>query len=129
MRLWPAVYNLVREAALPLDLGSSAISPGTLVYVSIYGMHRNPALWQHPERFIPARFADQSAGLPGYMPFAIGPHSCLGRHLALFQMQCIIVMVLQRFHISAVGNEPVEPTACVTLRPRVSPRLRLTCRS
>ena len=129
MRLWPAVYNLVREAALPLDLGSSAISPGTLVYVSIYGLHRNPALWQHPERFIPARFADQSAGLPGYLPFAIGPHSCLGRHLALMQMQCIIVMVLQRFHISAVGNEPVEPTASVTLRPRVSPRLRLTCRS
>lgn len=128
MRLWPAVYNLVREAARPFDLAGCSISSGTLVYVSIYGLHRDPALWQHPDRFIPVRFADQSGGLPGYLPFAIGPHSCLGRHLALLQMQCIIVMVLQRFHISALDESPVEPIACVTLRPRVSPRLRLMSR-
>lgn len=128
MRLWPAVYNLVREAGQVFDLGSNSISRGTLVYVSIYGLHRNPDLWHQPDRFIPERFADHVAGSPSYLPFAIGPHSCLGRHLALLQMQCIIVMVLQRFLVIAGDAGPVEPTACVTLRPRTSPRLRLTVR-
>jgi cytochrome P450 len=129
MRLWPAVYNLVREAGQAFNLGNYSISQGTLVYVSIYGLHRNPALWHQPECFSPNRFADHSAGLPGYLPFAIGPHSCLGRHLALLQMQCIIIMVLQRFQICAVGDGPVEPTSCVTLRPRSSPVLNLVPRN
>ena len=125
MRLWPAVYNLARETNRPVTLGGQELRPRTVTLVSIYGMHRNPELWQEPDQFKPERFADHAISHPGYLPFAIGPHTCLGKHYAILQMQCLLVMLLQRFELRPVDSQPPDPVAIVTLRPRVSPRLAL----
>ncbi|MCP9808957.1 cytochrome P450 [Cyanobium sp. HWJ4-Hawea] len=125
MRLWPAVYNLVREANRKVELGEHTLPMGTITIVSIYGLHRNPALWQQPDQFRPERFADHSVSHPGFIPFAIGPHTCIGKHYAILQMQCLLAMLLQRFVLSPVDGHLPKPVAKVTLRPLTSPRLFL----
>jgi cytochrome P450 len=125
MRLWPAVHNVVREARAATMLGEHAIAEGTLAFVSIYGLHRHPDLWECPNDFLPERFADRSLQRPGYFPFAIGPHACLGKHLALLQMQTFLILFCQRFHFSSLDQTPQQAVAQVTLRPHQSPHLIL----
>lgn len=125
MRLWPAVHNVVREARASTRLGEHEIAQGTLTFVSIFGLHRNAGLWERPNDFLPERFADRSQPRPGYLPFSIGPHACLGRHLAMLQMQTLLVLFCQRFHVSSLDHEPQHAIAQVTLRPLRSPRLFL----
>lgn len=128
MRMWPAVHNVVREANRATTLGSHAIEAGTLTFVSIYGLHRHPDLWERPDDFLPDRFSDRSQQRPGYFPFSIGPHACLGRHLAMLQMQTLLIMLCQRFDLSGLARSPQEAVAQVTLRPRYNPRLILRAR-
>lgn len=125
MRLWPAVYNIVREATQPTSLGGQSIAKGTLAFVSVYGLHRHPDLWDHPDRFMPDRFADPTVRRPGFLPFSIGPHACLGKHLAMLQMQTLLAMLCQRYQLAVRDLSPPEPIAQVTLRPRRSPQLVL----
>jgi cytochrome P450 len=106
-------------------LGEHAIAQGTLTFVSIYGLHRHPDLWERPNDFLPERFADRSLQRPGYFPFAIGPHACLGKPLALLQMQTFLIMFCQRFHFSSLDHTPQQAVAQVTLRPYQSPHLIL----
>lgn len=129
MRLWPAVYNIVREAVKPTTLAGHAIAKGTLAFVSVYGLHRHPDLWDRPDQFLPERFADPTIRRPGYLPFSIGPHACLGKHLAMLQMQTLLIMLCQRHQIAVRDPSPPEPIAQVTLRPRQSPILQLKPRT
>jgi cytochrome P450 len=128
MRMWPAVYNMVRESAESTTICGHKLGAKTLVYISIYGLHRNPNLWQSPDIFQPSRFDDHSVSHTGYMPFAIGPHNCLGRHIAMIQIQCVIAMLLQRFHITSFDTDPPEAASVFTLRPKSCPRLYITPR-
>ena len=41
---------------------------GTSVAVSIYAMQRDPALWPHPEEFIPERWLESEAAAAGLTP-------------------------------------------------------------
>lgn len=123
MRLWPAVHNVVREARAATMLREHAIAKGTLAFVSIYGLHRHPDLWERPHDFLPERFGDRALPRPGYFPFAIGPHACLGKHLAMLQMQTFLIQFCQRFHVSSLDQMPQQAVAQVTLRPRQSPHL------
>lgn len=123
MRLWPAVHNVVREARDATRLGEHEIAKGTLTFVSIYGLHRHPDLWERQHEFLPQRFNDRALPRPGYFPFAIGPHACLGRHLAMMQMQTFLILFCQRFVVSSNDQRPQQAVAQVTLRPLHSPHL------
>ncbi|KAA8492849.1 11-oxo-beta-amyrin 30-oxidase [Porphyridium purpureum] len=48
------------------------------------------------------------------LPFSIGPHSCLGRRFALFEIKVVLSSVLTAFHISlpAGATSEKEPKRC-----------------
>jgi cytochrome P450 len=82
-------------------------------------LHRHPAFWPDPDRFVPARFADpESRTSPrgAFLPFGAGPHSCLGSQFALLEARIVIAMVLQRVRLCLVPGHPVAPSAGITLR-------------
>ncbi|PNW71295.1 hypothetical protein CHLRE_16g648200v5 [Chlamydomonas reinhardtii] len=91
-RLHPAVGHFWRDAtsdiALP-EMGGLVIPKGSFVSISIYNMHRDPAHWKEPERFIPERFLQATGGALGptdpgaYVPFGSGPRMCVGYKMAI----------------------------------------------
>jgi cytochrome P450 len=56
------------------------IRKGERVVVSIFGSHRSPVNFgDGSSEFRPERWDNMSINTPGYLPFLIGPRTCLGR--------------------------------------------------
>jgi cytochrome P450 len=72
------------------------------VGVSAYTLNRNPAVWEHPERFEPERFLGERRAEQHryqFVQFGAGPRHCIGSGMAYLEAQQVLTMVAQRFEI------------------------------
>ena len=121
LRLYPAAYLFAREPLMDDVIDGYSIPAGTMIFISPYVSHRNPAYWPEPEQFDPQRFTpERIAGRPRhvYFPFGEGPHVCIGNHFAMMEMQLILAMTLERFRLKLVPGHPIALKPEATLRPK-----------
>jgi cytochrome P450 len=121
MRLYPPVWMMSRGVVADDAVDGYRIPAGSVVLVSQYVTHRHPEFWPNPEGFDPDRFSpEQSASRPrfAYIPFAGGPHSCIGSEFAMMEAVLAVAMTLQRFRLQLVPGHPVVPDPIFTLRPK-----------
>ena len=77
LRYEPAAAVVDRYATRDARLGDASIKTGELVRISLASPNRDPAIFSDPDRFDVTRpNANQ------HLTFALGPHACLGIHLA-----------------------------------------------
>jgi cytochrome P450 len=129
MRLYPPAWIIDRHAIGEDEVLGYRVRKNTLVLVSPYVTHRDPALWPNPEGFDPLRFSpEQEEARPryAYFPFGGGPRQCIGIGFAMMEAQLITACVLQRFRPWMVPGHPVELGPLITLRPRHGLRMGLT---
>ncbi|MEV0841947.1 cytochrome P450 [Actinocatenispora sera] len=114
LRLYPAGWIGSRIAAHDTDCAGVAVPAGTMVLYSPYLTHRDPSLWPDPTTFRPARFAD---GRPSwsYLPFAAGPRTCLGAHLARLMLRSALAPLCTPVFRQGAGDPTPRPG--LTLRP------------
>lgn len=127
LRLYPAAWIFARQSVEADDFCGFLIPPRSLLFISPYVTHRMPELWPDPERFDPERFdPGEARARPrfAYLPFGGGPRKCIGDVFALTEMQIILALVVQRFHLVPAPDVPVVPRAMATLRPRRGPVFR-----
>ncbi|MGB3829815.1 MAG: cytochrome P450, partial [Ornithinimicrobium sp.] len=124
LRLYPAGWTGSRRASRDVTVDGVDIPSGTLVLYSPYLTHRDPALWEHPTRFAPHRFAQSPVPSWGYIPFAAGQRTCLGRHYAHLLMSTVLEAVRGRDLRFLDGD--LSPRAGVTLRPAGPVNLHLS---
>jgi cytochrome P450 len=120
LRLYPPVWQITRRALGPDALAGYDVTPGALIAISPYLLHRNPRYWDEPDAFRPERFAAGSAAYPShlYLPFGGGPRICIGQHFALVEATLVLATLLREIRLEVVPGFIVEPEALVTLRPR-----------
>jgi cytochrome P450 len=92
LRLRPVVPVLARKVREDVSLNGHAIPGGSVLMVSIYLLHRDPALHPDPDEFRPERFLDRES--EPWMPFGGGVRRCLGASFAQLEMKVIIREVL-----------------------------------
>ena len=127
LRLYPPAWMVPRRAEKDCEIGGFSIPAKSLVLLSAYAAHRNPAYWDRPEEFDPTRFAPELVAVRprwAYLPFGGGPHQCIGNMYALVEAQLVVAGIAQRFRLEAL-DAVVEPEPMVTLRPRGGIRVRL----
>lgn len=114
LRLYPAGWTGSRRTARDVTVEGFDIPRGTLVLYSPYLTHRDPDVWAEPTAYRPERFDD---GTPpwGFIPFAAGERTCLGRHYALLVLRTVL-QTLQDRRLRFDGGD-LTPRAGVTLRP------------
>ncbi len=56
MRLYPPVYSFSRSSSKELHLGNVVIPKHTEFPISVFQIHRNPAVWDNPSVYDPDRF-------------------------------------------------------------------------
>lgn len=131
MRLYPPAWGIGREATADIDLDGYAIPKGTQVFFAQWATHRDPRLWEEPERFDPGRWSpERKKDIPryAYFPFGGGPRVCIGMHFAVLEATLVLAAVAQRYRLELVPDHPIELQPAVTLRPKHGIRARLHAR-
>jgi len=119
MRLYPPFWFLNRTSRGEDEIGGYPIPAGAQILLCPYATHRHPEIWTIPEAFHPERFEpDAIAARPrhSYIPFGTGPRMCIGRHLAMMEMQLILAMVAQRYRPHLAPGHFVDPKVGTSLR-------------
>jgi len=76
LRVAPPGWLITRETVEPLALAGrpDRVAPGTLLVMSPWLLHRDPAFWERPTTFDAARRGTREH--PAYLPFGAGGRSC-----------------------------------------------------
>lgn len=129
MRLYPPSHAIIRDAQAEDKIDDVQIPKGSTMFVSAFGLHRNPEIWEDPDIFKPERF-EQEEDFPKYtyIPFGAGRHTCIGRYLGLPQVVLSIAEFLRRFNFE-IFNKELYPLSYSTLKPSESIRFKLTKRN
>jgi cytochrome P450 len=131
MRLYPPVWSIGREALVDVDVGGYRMPAGSTFFISQWVMHRDPTLFEAPERFQPERWAgDAQRRLPrfAYFPFGGGPRICIGNRFAMMEATLILAVLAQRFSFATTPETKLDLLPSATLRPRAPVRLQITAR-
>jgi cytochrome P450 len=121
MRLYPPVWRFSRFAVAPDRLGEYDIPAGSVVVVSPYLVHRDPASWPDPTRFDPERFAPERSrdrSRMAFIPFGAGQRMCLGAAFATVEAQIILSVLSRAVTFESLPGHVAELEPRITLRPR-----------
>ncbi|EAY91932.1 hypothetical protein OsI_13618 [Oryza sativa Indica Group] len=109
LRLYPAAPMLIpHESSADCEVGGYSVPRGTMLLVNAYAIHRDPAAWEEPERFVPERF--EGGGCDGNlsMPFGMGRRRCPGETLALHTVGLVLGTLIQCFDWERVDGVEVD---------------------
>ena len=122
MRLYPPLpIMMMRRAAAADTVCGRHIPKGAIVAILPWVVHRHRKLWHDPDRFDPGRFAPEQPAARSryaYLPFAVGPHVCVGASMAMLQLTIAVAVLARHFRFRLVPGRTVEPTAWTNIRPR-----------
>jgi cytochrome P450 len=105
LRLEPAAAVIDRYAIRDTLLGDAQITAGELVRVSIAAANRDPAVFENPDVYDPARTNTRR-----HLAFAQGPHVCVGVHLARLEARAALAGLLT---LPGLRLDPAAPPPAV----------------
>lgn len=103
LRLHPALPLMVPHCpAADAAVGGYAVPAGARVFVNVWAIMRDPAVWERPEAFDPGRFLagrqwDFTGGDTEYLPFGSGRRICAGIAMADRMTTYALALLLQAF--------------------------------
>ena len=120
LRLYPPITFMPRVALKSTRIGGKRVKRGALVMIAPWTVHRHRDYWQDPHvfdpgRFLPSREDELVSG--AYIPFGLGPHTCIGAGFAQAESALIIARLARKFDFSANDPASVRPAARLTTRP------------
>jgi cytochrome P450 family 4 len=87
LRLYSPVPAIQRRIFNEIQMAEQTIPKMTSVTVPIILIHRNPKVFEDPNKFDPDRFAEGKEYPPlSFIPFSAGPRNCVGQKFALMEV-------------------------------------------
>ncbi len=121
LRFYPTIWNFARRVEADDVLQGFTVPAHSRVLISPFVMHRLPQFWQRPEEFIPERFSEEnmrSQTRYTYIPFGVGPHTCIASTFSFLKLQLITSMLAQRFQFELLPESQHIPLeSLISLRP------------
>jgi cytochrome P450 len=90
LRWEPPVCQALRTPVKPVEIAGVRIEPGDLIGFSLSAINRDPAHVDRPDDF------DIARGTRNHAAFSLGPHICIGQHLARIEMAAALNALLDR---------------------------------
>uniref|UniRef100_A0AAY5ECY1 aromatase n=1 Tax=Electrophorus electricus TaxID=8005 RepID=A0AAY5ECY1_ELEEL len=101
LRLYPPVPGFGRKLTKPMTFFDGRTVPeGSLIGISVYGVHRNATVWENPHVFDPLRFLPENTAKRSphaFVPFSAGPRNCIGQNFAMNEMKVVVAMTLKKY--------------------------------
>ncbi|ORY79022.1 cytochrome P450 [Protomyces lactucae-debilis] len=80
-----------------LDVCGKHFKEGTVLSVPAYTIHHDAKRFPDPYTFKPSRFIKDPPSDKEFVPFSYGPRACVGRNVALMELQTVLANLLYRF--------------------------------
>lgn len=112
LRLEPAATNVDRYATTDVTIGDTTIPAGSYVIVSLAAANRDPRAFPEPDTIRLDRPNPRQ-----HTTFALGPHACLGIHIARAQTIAAVDAVIRGLPDLALGRDAVGPRGLVFRKP------------
>lgn len=105
MRKYPVLSLVFRKCTQDYQIPGTDIilEKGTLAFVPVHSVHRDPKYYPNPEAFDPERFSEENVmkrSEGAYLPFGRGPRMCPGQVVAVTQMKLMLAKVLLQYGVS-----------------------------
>ncbi|KAL6417729.1 hypothetical protein ACFW04_014341 [Cataglyphis niger] len=121
LRLYPSVFFVIRNIEEDVKLHSHVIPAGTMLFLNIYGVHRDPNFWSNPKVFDPDRFLPeriQKRHPYFYLPFSAGPRNCIGQRFGLLELKAMIAPLIHNFYLEPIDHlKDIRLKADIIIRP------------
>ena len=108
---------------------------GADFFISVWNLHRNPRLWDNPDKFDPDRFPldqkmpNETTQNFAYLPFGGGQRKCVGDQFAMMESVVILAHLLQNFDFALDGlAEDVGMSTGATIHTKNGLNMKLTRR-
>lgn len=119
LRLYPPIHIGNRMVTQDMDFGGGTVPAGSRLFYSIYLSHRDPAIWEDPDEFCPARFERGRKTPPfSYVPFGGGPRACIGAAFGQVEARVVLAYLLRNFSFTPLNANEIHPHMGATLEPR-----------
>ncbi|KAI3911478.1 hypothetical protein MKW98_010365 [Papaver atlanticum] len=122
--LMPPTSLMAREVFEDMQFGDIINIPkGINFWIPISTLHRNPEIWgPDANDFKPERFANGILGATkvpyAYIPFGLGPRTCLGQKFAIAELKIIISLILSKFCFALSPNYKHAPAFTIVIVPK-----------
>ena len=117
LRKWPSSVAVDRVCTKPYTIEAKypderplLLEKNAVVWLPIFGLHRDPNHYPEPECFDPERFNDRNKiniKPYTYLPFGSGPRNCIGSRFALLEIKTLFFYILSHFRIVPVEKTPI----------------------
>lgn len=130
LRMYPAFWTLIRVAREAVVVAGRAVPRGTVLFVSPFCIHHNPAVWPDPESFRPRRFEGRQGVRGDFMPYGYGARACLGGRLAHGIITECVQQAVEQLELSVCPDHPqvIDPLI-VVLKSRTGFRFQVASRA
>ncbi|KZV98087.1 cytochrome P450 [Exidia glandulosa HHB12029] len=94
-----------------LSVAGHFFPPGAILSVPTYTLHRETTVWgADVDTFRPERWLEEDQQLiqKTFNPFSWGPRACVGRNLAMMELQLIVATTFRRYHVMLESEDPLE---------------------
>uniref|UniRef100_A0A7N0ZS13 Cytochrome P450 n=1 Tax=Kalanchoe fedtschenkoi TaxID=63787 RepID=A0A7N0ZS13_KALFE len=124
LRLYPPVVALQRNTGREVKLGDLVVPANTNIYISTLALHHDPKIWGEdvllfkPERFAEGVSKATNNNVTGFVPFGLGPRTCVGANYAITEVKIVLAMILQRYKVTLSASYVHSPHVVITIKPQ-----------
>ena len=94
LRLLPPSWNILRNVSPEYSALDARIGPNDDVLILPLVSHRDPAIWDDPDEFLPERWNSLNPdNQPGYLPFGHKSERCWGQHMVIPLAEMLLTML------------------------------------
>jgi cytochrome P450 len=109
-----------RRALRPVRLSGVDVPAGTELAFSLYALHRDPRMFDQPDRYdvdrwLPEHAAHRPRG--SFIPFLDGNRKCLGDSFAWTEMTVVLATIASRWRLRLAPGCRVREVPVATIRP------------
>lgn len=106
LRIFAPATLVSRSAKVDAELDGVKVPKGTAVGICVHSVHMDPKQWPEPRVFNPDRKGLDYEKRHGFVPFSNGQRGCPGKHLAVMICKISLAMIVNKFQVSRVPNQP-----------------------
>ncbi|XP_070507375.1 probable cytochrome P450 6a14 [Chironomus tepperi] len=115
LRKFPPAASLIRSVTKDYHVPNSKVilQKGATIFISVYGIHHDPEIYEDPENFNPDRFLPENVAnrnSMSFLPFGQGNRICIGERFGYIETKVGLVTLLSKFKFepSSKTKTPIE---------------------